>query len=269
MLNKLTKQYIKRLIVLFKKISNMSWVESISNSHGSVGLTFENFLGKKADSSYLPDFDGIELKCTTRYSKYPLYLFTIAFDGPEENEIERIASEYGRYDKDFTDKKVLFTKLSFKKKIVVSDNYKFQLQLNEDKSKIFLCVYDLCDNLIEKRSFLCIKSIYNHYVSKLNTMALIFASTKKINNKKYFRYYKMRIYTCKSFDDFLCLLLNDYINIDLISRIGKSGSDRGRYRNKSFVFSIYKLKIGKLFTCIYEYDVDKKNENIFVPLSDI
>ena len=242
MLNELTKQYIEKLIDEFKRIGKTKWIESISNSHGSVGLTFEKKLNKKADSCYLPDFEGIELKCTTRYSNYPLYLFTIAFDGPRINEIGRIANTYGRYDNDFIDKKVLFTKVKFKEKTIVNEKYKFQLELNEDKKKIF-------------------NSIYNHYISKLNTLALIYASKKNKEDKIYFRYYKMRIYTCKSFDTFIKLLQNDFINVQLIARISKSGIDKGRYRNKNFVFSIDKLNVNKIFNCIYEYDIDKKIEN--------
>ena len=71
----------------------------------------------------------------------------------------------------------------------------------------------------------------------------------------------MRIYTCKSFDTFIKLLQNDCINVQLIARISKSGIDKGRYRNKNFVFSIDKLNVNKIFNCIYEYDIDKKIEN--------
>ena len=79
----------KKLIDEFYRISQKGWIKSTSKSFGSVGLTFEKELGKSPDSLYFPDYYGIEIKCTTHYSKYPLYLFTIAFDGPTFPEIDR------------------------------------------------------------------------------------------------------------------------------------------------------------------------------------
>lgn len=38
---------IELLINEFKKISKKGWIKSINKSFGSVGLTFENELGKK------------------------------------------------------------------------------------------------------------------------------------------------------------------------------------------------------------------------------
>ena len=63
------------LLNKFSEIYKKKWIKSFSNSFGSIGLTFENELGKKADSLYFPDYEGIEIKCVSRFSKYPLYLF--------------------------------------------------------------------------------------------------------------------------------------------------------------------------------------------------
>ena len=91
---------------------------------------------------------------------------------------------------------------------------------------------------------------------KLNRMALVRASKKKINNKTYFRYYKINIYELISFEKFVELLRNDDIIVSLISRIGKSGNDAGRYRNKNLVFQIKKDKLNKIFNLLYSYNYD-------------
>lgn len=108
------KKEEKQFIQEFHKIADKGWIKSVSNSWGSVGLTFEKELNKSPDSLYFPDYYGVEIKCTNRYSRYPLFLFTIAFDGPTFPEINRIVEKYGYPDKDFIDKKVLFEKLHFK-----------------------------------------------------------------------------------------------------------------------------------------------------------
>ena len=183
-------------------------------------------------------------------------MFTIAFDGPTFPEINRIVENYGYLVKTYPDKKVLFEKLSCKKMTIVNNTYKFKLEVDEDNEKLYLCVYDLKDVLIEKESFVYLKTIKEHLNLKLNRLAVIYTSTKKIHNEKYFRYYKIDIYNFIGFDRFLRLLNFGIIEVSLTSRISKSGDDTGRYRNKNLVFSIKKNYIEKLFTNIYSYDND-------------
>lgn len=251
----------KKLIDEFYRISKKGWIKSTSKSFGSVGLTFEKELGKSPDSLYFPDYYGIEIKCTTHYSKYPLYLFTIAFDGPTFPEINRIIEKYGYYDKDFKDKKVLFEKLSCTSKTVVNDKYKFKLEIDYKEEKLFLCVYNLYDELIERKSFVYLDSIKNHIMLKLNKMALIKAFKNKKDKEEYFRYYKMDIYLIKSFETFLKLLEEGKIDVSLIARIGKSGNDKGRHANKNLVFNIKKENIDMLFEKVFS-----SNSNSFTIL---
>ena len=249
-------KYYNNLLKKFKIISKKKWIKSVCNNHGGVGITFENELGKKSDSLFFPDYDGIELKCTTTYSNYPLYLFTVAFDGPTFPEIERITQLYGYPDKDFPNKNVLFTKLSVNKLNIVNNKYKFKLYIDKREGKMYLKVFDLNNNLIEMKSFIYLKSIYDHIILKLSKMAVIYAYRKNENKNDYFRYYKITIYELFSFDKFLELLEEGIIIVDLISRINKSGVDKGRYRNKNLVFSIRKQDIEKLYDKIYEYNSD-------------
>lgn len=246
----------KKLIDEFYRISQKGWIKSTSKSFGSVGLTFEKELGKSPDSLYFPDYYGIEIKCTTHYSKYPLYLFTIAFDGPTFPEIDRIIEKYGYYDKDFKDKKVLFEKLSCTSKTVVNDKYKFKLEIDYDEEKLFLCVYNIYDELIERKSFVYLDSIKNHIMLKLNKIALIKAFKNKKDGAEYFRYYKMDIYLLKSFETFLKLLEEGKIDVSLIARIGKSGNGKGKYANKNLVFNMKKENIDMLFEKVFSSDFD-------------
>lgn len=242
---------IEKLIEQFQIISKKEWIPSISKSFGSIGLTFEKELGKKPDSMYFPDYYGIEIKCTSILSKYPLYLFTVAFDGPTFPEINRIIEKYGYSDKDYPEYKVLATKLNCIEKHTVNKKYKFRLEVDRNEEKIFLNVYNLQNELIEKKSFVYFYSIRNHLLLKLNHLALIYAKTKKEKGIKYFQYYKMIIYELSSFEKFISLLEKDIIDVSLVARISKSGSDIKRYRNKNLVFELNKHRIEKLFKKIY------------------
>ena len=103
---------VVKLIESFKFIANKKWIKSVSKSFGSIGLTFEKELDKFPDAMYFPDYYGTEIKCTSRYSHYPLFLFTVAFDGPTFPEINRIVEKYGYYDTQYSDKKVIYEELN-------------------------------------------------------------------------------------------------------------------------------------------------------------
>lgn len=257
----MTKE-ISELIDQFHKIYNDGWIPSIQKGLGSVGLTFEQALGKKQDSLYFPDYNGIEIKCSTKNSRYPVFLFTVAFDGPTFPEINRIVEKYGYYDKDFPDKKVLFEKVNCVTKHPVNHKYKFQLKIDEKTEKLFLCVYNNSNQLIEQSSFVYLKSLKDHLFLKLNQLAIVLADQKNDKEMKYFRYYKITIYQIKNFQNFLSLLKSGEIDVSIISRISKSGNDKGRYRNKNLIFQIKKYRIEKMFTPIYtfEYPLEKEKK---------
>ena len=115
-------------------------------------------------------------------------------------------------------------------------------------------MYDINKELIEKKSFIYIKTLYDHLMIKLQKLAMIYALQKNINGKKYFKYYKIDVYEIKGFGKFMYLLENGFINASLVSRIGKSGNDAGKYRNKNLAFAIEKDKLFFLFNRLYYYN---------------
>ena len=251
------KTYSK-LIDDFKSISRKRWIKGVTGGHGNVGLTFENELGKKIDSDYSPDYKGIELKCTTRFSNYPISLFSVAFDGPSDKEIIRINSLYGYYDSTNTNKKVILKSLKYNQIAELRNSYSLSFDINDLEKKIYLCIYDKNKNLIERKSYINIDTVKIHLLRKLKKLAIIKASKKVINNDDFFRYYSINIYELKSFDIFLDMLKKGEIKISLITRLNKEGI----YHNKNLVFQINKSNIEKLFNNVYSYNLDDiKNEN--------
>ena len=63
----------------------------------------------------------------------------------------------------------------------------------------------------------------------------------------------------KSFDKFIKMLEQDYINMNIVGRVSRSGPEEGRQRNKNLVFSIPKELIEVLFKKEIEYDSDLNN----------
>lgn len=247
------------LVKQFNIISNQRWIKGINNFNNSVGLTFEKLLNKKADSLFLPDFHGIEIKCTQRYSKFPIALFSCSFDGPFLYEMNRLLITYGKNDIIYKDKKILNGILSYNYKTLINKYY-FKLDVSNKNQKIIIEIYDLNNNLIENQSYISFDTLKTKLETKLSNLAIVYASKKEINHNPYFRYYKMMIYRLKSFDKFIELLAKDIIIVEISGRVSRSGTESGRQRNKNLVFKINKNKIDELFKIVKICDNDL-NEN--------
>ena len=239
----------------FIKISERKWIKGINGSTNSVGLTFESLLNKRPDSMYFPDYYGIEIKCTQRFSRYPINLFSLAFDGPELYEMHRLLTNYGKRDIIYKDTYQLQGSIYVNKYNRINNNY-FKLKIDNKNKKILVSVYDLNYRLIEEKSYIEFNTIKSRIELKLSKLALVYASKKTIDENKYFRYYKIVIYELKSFETFIKLLEADQIKVSLIGRVSRSGNEKGRQRNKNLVFQIEKECIELLFNKITEYNSD-------------
>ena len=253
---------IMKLINEFKKIAKKGYIKSDVKGTGAIGLTFEKQLNKKYDDMYFPDYNGIEIKCTGRFSNYPISLFSVAFEGPTFPEINRILEKYGYSDKTYKDKKVIFANLNTTKPELVNKKYYFKLDISEEDKKLYLCVYDLNLNLIERESYIYLDTLYTHLKLKLSKLAIINASIKKEPESTSFRYYKIRIYNLISKEKFLLGLKKRMIYARLIARTVKSGSQEGRVKSKNLLFLLDKQYIEKIYDKIYSYDYDQNIEKV-------
>ena len=249
----------KQLLKKFKEITKLKWVEGINNGTNSVGLTFETLLHKDIDSMYFPDYYGIEIKCTQRFSRYPVNLFSTSFDGSRLYEMNRLLKTYGRQDKKYLDKLQLQGQVYINKYNKINNNY-FKLKLNQETKKLIICVYDKDLNLLEEDTYIDFETIKLRLTLKLSNLAVVYASKKKENEKLKFRYYKITLYKLKSFDRFIKMLEQDYINVSLIGRVSRSGEEEGCQKNKNIVFSIPKELIDLLFEKELEYNADMDNK---------
>lgn len=253
----------KQLIIdEFHKIAQKEWIKSVNKGLGSIGYTFEEQLKKKPDSLYFPDYYGTEIKCSGKYSRYPITLFTTSFDGPTFPEINRIIENWGYPDKDFPNKKIIFANINCKRNTKIESNVSLKLEINYKEEKLYLCVYNKNNELIEKESFVYLDTLYKHLFLKLKRIALIYANKRIKNKETYFHYYKMSLFELKSFETFIKQLENGKIKVSLIARISKSGIDKGRYRNQNLVFKIKKDEMEYLFNNIYEYNYEIQEKNV-------
>lgn len=246
---------IEELIDKFKEIAKQRWIPSVNNYSNGVGLTFEKLINKNADSMFFPDYYGIEIKCTTRFSRYPISLFTKSFDGPSFYEMNRLVEKYGTADVKYKDKKILMSLIKVNEKTLVNNKYYFEIKVNREQEKLILNVYDKEHNLIEDVSYIDLANIKSRLETKLSNLALVYASKKKIDNQFNYRYYKISFYKLQSFDKFLELLEKNIIKISIIGRVSRSGEEEGRQRNKNLLFQLPKDNITDLFDNIKTIDL--------------
>lgn len=246
-----------KLLNIFEEIREKNWVKGVNNSTNSIGLTFEHLLNKKPDSSFLPDYKGLEIKCTQRYSRFPITLFSIAFDGPNLYEMNNLLEKYGIADKEYNDRKLLMGFLKINQKVLMNDKYYFELKIDYEKEILYINIYDEYFNFLEQGPYINFCTLQSRLQIKLTNMIVVYASKKEIENDKYFRYYKIEFYKLKDFYTFLKLLENDIIKVNLVGRIARSGNEESRQKNKNLVFSIPKDDISLLFNRYISYDTDE------------
>lgn len=251
------KENEKNLLDRFVEISSKKWIPGINSELNSAGLTLEKLLDKQPDSMFFPDFNGIEVKCSQRFSRHPISLFSKAFDGPNMFETNEILNRYSKPDTDFPEQKVIYTSLNCQKRKQVNDKYYFKLSIDKNEQRLYLEVYDINFNFLEREAYVEFKNLKSHLELKLNKLALVLASKKTIENQPYFRYYYLAIYQLKSFDKFIELLENNIIKVRFICRISRSGEEKGRQKNKNLVFQINRDDLNLLFDKIIEYNADE------------
>ena len=248
---------MENLLKEFQKIYLKKWIKGVNDNNSSVGLTFEWLLNKTFDTDIFPDYKDIEIKCTQRFSNYPLHLFNQAFDGPNLYETNYILEKYGTLYNNISDKKYLFVNLLPNCYVSVNEKYYFLLTLSYIEKKVYIKIYDLNYNLLDS-PYIDFETINNHLKIKLNSLALIYASKKEENSAKYFRYYAINFYKLKSLENFYKLIEKGIIRLSIVCRASFNNGVE-KQKNKSITFRIAKKDITKLYDKILEYDADNKN----------
>lgn len=249
------KKNEEMLFKRFVEISKIGWTKGVNKFNNSVGLTFESLLDKNPDSMFFPDYYGIEIKCSQRFSGYPISLFSFAFDGPDFYEMNRVVTTYGKADIKYVGRYQLQTSL-YVNKYSEYNNYNFKLRIDRKLEKLFFEVYDINYKLIESKAYIDFQTLKTRLELKFSKMAMVYASKKMVDGEKYFRYYKIVLYYLKSFDKFLYMLENNYINVSILGRVSRSGSEEGRQRNKNLMLYLPKCYVEYLFYKIFEYNAD-------------
>ena len=237
----------------FYKIKKKGWVESNTNNLGSIGHTFEKFLGIQTNELEIPDFDGIEIKTKNKYSDSYTTLFCCTPTGPHFHEVERLKDLYGYPDSNLKKYNVLNTSVYSKYKNKVGVKYYFELKVDKEKQKIFLLIYNRKKELIEDIVYWDFDILKEKLYRKLKYLAFIKADKLYKEKKRYFKYYSMKIYKLKNFGTFINLIEDGTIRISLKIGIFRTGKKIGQIHDHGTSFCIKEDNLEKLYVLLEAY----------------
>ena len=241
------KNQINSLYEQFVKIKERGWIKSVRNGSNGVGLTFESLLGISQNEFEIPDYNGIELKAKRYKSRSYILLFSCTPTGPRYHEVERIKNEYGYPHKLLKEYKILNNSVYCNVKNKIGIKFYFQLEVNREQRKLYLIVYNLRGDLIEKSVYWDFDILKEKLYRKLKVLALIKAYSKKIEDIEYFKYYKLTIYLLKNFDTFIDLIETGIIRVNFKLNIRTSGNKIGQIHDHGTSFDIMESDILKLY----------------------
>jgi len=247
---------IDRLISEFKRIRELGYVQSHRRHNTGIGKTFEDYLGIDENNLKDPDFGGIEIKTQRQMAASKITLFTKCPSNPKgANAI--LKDTYGYPDRIFKDINVLHTSIFGDRFNCTQNKYGFKLKIEyEDKIVRFL-VKHLSNNKIQETDiYWTFEDLQLCIDKKLNSLFVVFAEAKKINDIEHFHFTNAIIYHQFKFDKFLVLLNDGIVQFDI--RIGafktKGRSSYGKPHDHGSGFRIHRDYIDSIYKQMHVID---------------
>lgn len=243
------KNNIEELKKKFIEVNKKGWIESYSLGTGAVGDTFEKMLGLRKNSLDLPDFKGIKLKTNRATKDCYITLFSTSCDGNEKFILYKIKELFGWPDRVFPDTKILRVKLSAKELTYLRNGIRMKLEIDYKRKIIKLNVYKY-NLLINNEASWSFELLKTKLLKKLQYLAFITTENKFLNGKEYFKYKSISLYQLKNFEEFLNLLSNGLIIIEIKFGVHRSGVNIGKSYDHGSSFEIKRDNINRLFALL-------------------
>ena len=201
-----------------KNISKMGFVETHRNSDTGVGKTLEDLLGIEENNVPGPDTAGVELKSVRNDSGSLTSLFTKEPPKGDEHRpfwSQKMVNELGYVD----DKGRQALKVTIKPD--EPNNRGFFLDYTDDTIEIVHEEVGTC-------AIYPIDWLQNKFEDKFPQMVMVFADTEDRGGREYFHY--VDAYHLDGFDgdEFLNLMREGIITVDLRMHLKESGANRNR-----------------------------------------
>lgn len=231
----------------FNKIKNIPLNKSLRSGTTGLGYTFETLLNKKEDTSYLPDFKGIEIKTQLGYTKSALTLFTLTPKKENDRSTKYILENFGYPDKNNKKFKTFKGNVYYNQNNLIANKYIFKSKLDLNNNLLKLVILDNEFKIINDSIYWNLSDIKERIYTKLNYLAYIKDYPYKINNETYYKYTSLNIYKLRDFDTFLDLLKKDIIIIKFNISIFNNEKRYGQIQDRGTAFLIKNTNLNDLF----------------------
>ena len=249
---------------LLDKLINIhceGFIRSITPGDPGVGDTLEHALGISRNNSKLPDYKGIELKCTRltknnkKRAKTRVNLFANVPDAGLT--YKEMVKKYGHWT--FNEKKNE-TRLSIFNTVQASrpDSYGLILNVNYTSDELELCY---CDEAKQQAfSYWYFNTLKKRLLEKHHETFWIGAESIRYDQAEYFRYDKVE-HTKNPNDSLLFPLIEeDKIYVDLAGYFIKEKNMK--WRDHGMLFKIWEDDLELLFGKTKEYDLEELSNQL-------
>lgn len=222
----------------FKKIQDMGYIK-IKNIK-NLEKEFKSLIN-------LELYKEVDIKIKKAYNKSYKPLFGAPIKNGNNYDMERLRKKYGYPDTVYKQQKILETSVQANCSTLIGTKYLFKLFVDYSKAKIFLVVLDKNMNFIEKKAYWDFALIKEKLESKNQYLALIKTWTKKENDEDYYKYYDLEFYKLKNLSEFLKLIEDGTIRVNIKIGINRTKYKAGTINNRGITFDIEECDIPKLY----------------------
>jgi len=199
---------------VFNKIKYKK-IKSIREDYSGMGYTFESLINKKIDSSFLPDFNGIEIKTKYKKSDSDLKLFNYS---PKRDDgmaqARYFINNYGYLTKK---NRIKFMRNIFYNELTeLNHGHFFKLILDRENNKLIISIINYNLKIIDNSTYWNLDELKERLYTKLSYLAFIRGYIFTIDNIRYNRYTDISFYKLKDFDTFIELIKQGkiYLNFE-------------------------------------------------------
>ena len=225
--------------------NNIQEFEEIIKEIKSKGFLRTNRVGNTGIGKTLEDYCKIpENNHLTLFTKSPTF-------PRSANKFLRL--NYGSFDTEYPEMKVLHTSVFANKFNTHISGYGFSASVDYKNEKIFLLVKKLCTNqIVAQDTYWSFASIKKKIEDKLNVLAYISAKTCIRDGYEYFHFDKATLLEGLSFNNFIALLEQGKVMIDLRVGVYKTGINAGKNHDHGTAFRVAKSDLKYFFNDIRE-----------------
>ncbi|WP_210499594.1 MvaI/BcnI family restriction endonuclease [Vibrio crassostreae] len=224
-------------------IKEKGWVTSLRKGNTGVGYTYETLMGVKENNSQEADFGHIEFKTTRATSKGMISLFTYS-PRNREGVMKDVHERFGTVDK--RGYKTFYSTIKGGRFNTYKKTVRFSSVVNWRAKKVELVAKTVCGEELEldaSYSFLEIEKL----VGKLDTTAFVKAKVRKSGDCEQFLYDSAELLRFKGVKNFLKLLDEGVVAIDIRIGVYKKGNREGQCHDHGTAFRVKPNDLALIF----------------------